>query len=129
VDIDPASPRETIFLKDALNDAVYTILGKNVCQNNCDTIIKINPKSSSLTPLDYDENGFPVLYRSSVVLKATLKDKFGKKREYSVTGSYDFKVTSDSVITDQLKLDAYKKASINALNKLFAKITKDGAEK
>jgi len=128
VEIDPANPRETIFLKDALNDAVYTILGKNLCENNCDTIIKINASSSNLTPLDYDENGFPVLYRSSVVLKAEVIDKNKSKRNYTVSGSYDFKITTDSVITDQLKLDAFKKASINALNKLFAKITKDGAE-
>jgi len=103
-------------------------LGKNLCENNCDTIIKINANSSSLTPLDYDENGFPILYRSSVVLNAEVIDKNKSKRNYTVSGSYDFKVTTDSVITDQLKLDAFKKASINALNKLFAKITKDGAE-
>lgn len=103
-------------------------MGKNLCENNCDTIIKINANSSSLTPLDYDENGFPILYRSSVVLNAEVIDKNKSKRNYTVSGSYDFKVTTDSVITDQLKLDAFKKASINALNKLFAKITKDGAE-
>ena len=127
VDIDPAKPRETIFLKDALNDAIYTILGKNVCTQNCDTTIIINPNSSSITPLDYDENGLPILYRSSVVLKAKIIDKNGKVRNYTVSGTYDFKISTNSILTDQITLEAYKRASINALDKLFAKITKDGA--
>ncbi len=127
VEIDPAKPRETIFLKDALNDAIYTILNKNVCTQNCDTTIVINPNSSSIYPLDYDENGLPVLYRSSVVLKAEVIDKNSIKRNYVVSGTYDFKIGSSSILTDQITLEAYKRASINALDKLFAKITKDGA--
>ncbi|WP_459886405.1 hypothetical protein [Caminibacter profundus] len=126
VEIDVESPRETIFLKDAINDAIYTILGKNVCVDNCNTKMIINANSSSFTPLDYDENGFPILYRSTVVLKVKVIDKNKKTFSYIVDGSYDFKVSTDSVITDQVKLDAFKKASINALNKLFAKITKNG---
>ncbi|WP_457561228.1 LPS assembly lipoprotein LptE [Caminibacter sp.] len=124
--IDPANPRETIFLKDAVNDAVYTLLGDNVCTKNCDSVMTVNANSSSVTPIDYDQNGIPVLYRSTVVLNVTIKDKNGKKRNYTVSGIYDFKVSADSILTDQAKLDAYKNASINALNKLFAEIAKDG---
>ncbi|WP_457560322.1 hypothetical protein [Caminibacter sp.] len=126
VDIDPKNPRETIFLKDAVNDAVYSILGKNLCTQNCDTILTVSANSSSIYPLDYDQNGLPILYRSKVVLNVTLAGKNKKTFNYSVTGIYDFKVSNDSVLTDQTKLNAYKLASINALNKLFAEITKDG---
>ncbi|ROR40223.1 hypothetical protein [Caminibacter pacificus] len=126
--IDPKNPRETIFLTDAVRDAIYTVFDKNLCFSGCDTTLEVNPSASSLIPLDYDENGYPILYRSKVVLKVTLKDKSGKIRNYTVTGTYDFNVAPQSVLTDQIKLDAYKKASINALNRLFAKITKDGAE-
>jgi hypothetical protein len=127
VKIDPKSPRETIFLTDAVNDAVYTVFDKNLCFSNCDTIIEVNPNSSTLIPLDFDENGYPILYRSKVVLKVKIKDKNNKTRNYTVDGTYDFNVAPQSVLTDQIKLEAYKKASINALNRLFAKITKDGA--
>ena len=128
VKIDVKNPRETIFLKDALNDAVYTILGKNVCYNNCTTTLIINPSFSSLEVLDYDKNGYPVLYRSKVILNVTLKDKTSKVRKYSVRGVYDFRIESQSVVNDETKLNAYKNASINALNKLFALITKDGVK-
>ena len=126
VEVDVKNPRETIFLKDALNDAIYTLLGKNVNTKNYDTIIKVDANSSSLTPIDYDENGFPYLYRSSVVLNVEIIDKNKKTYKYKVSGNYDFTISTNSVITDETKLDAYKKASINALNKLFAKITQEG---
>ena len=128
VNIDAQNPRETIFLKDALNDAVYTILGKNVCYNNCTSTLIINPSFSALDVLDYDKNGYPVLYRSKVVLNVTLKDKNLKIRHYTVNGIYDFRVESQSIVNDETKLNAYKNASINALNKLFATLAKDGAK-
>jgi hypothetical protein len=128
VKIDPKNPQETIFLKDAVNDAVYSVFNKNLCFENCDTILEVNPSSSSIVALDFDENGYPILYRSKVVLKVKLKDKNKKVRYYSVEGKYDFSVAAQSILTDQIKLEAYKKASIDALNILFAKITKDGAD-
>jgi hypothetical protein len=127
VEIDVKNPRETIFFKDALNDAVYTVLGKSICNENCDTIIKIKNFSTSITALDFDTNGYPILYRSKVNLNVEVKGKVHKV--YSVNGNYDFSISNNSILTDQIKLEASKKATINALNKLFAKITEDGAKK
>jgi len=126
VDIDVKNPQKTVFLKDALNDAVYTIFGANIDEKSANTTIKLVIISSSLEPLDYDKNGFPILYRSIVNLRAYVTDKQNKKRVYSVSGTYDFTVSSNSVINDQVKLDSFKKASVNALNKLLSLITKDG---
>ena len=128
VKIDVKSPQETVFLKDALNDAVYTIFGSNIDKKNPNTTINLVLVSSSLDPLDYDKNGFPVLYRSEVSLQAYVTDKKNKKRIYLVSGTYDFSISSNSVINNQIQLDSFKKASVNALNKLLALITKDGME-
>ena len=128
VEISPKTPKESAFLKDALNDAVYTVFGANLVENNANTKIKLSINSSSLNPLDYDKNGFPILYRSSVSLKATIIDKYNKKRDYLVNGNYDFAVSANSIINDQVKFDSFKQASINALNKLLAEITKDGVK-
>jgi len=127
--IDIKSPRETIFLRDAINDAIFTILNKNICYENCDTILKINSANYSLSVLDYDKNGFPSLYRANVSLSVTLIDKNKKSHNYSVSGIYDFRVESNSIINDETKLNAYKQATINALNKLFALIAKDGVNR
>ncbi len=128
VEISAKTPREDIFLKDALNDAVYTVFGANLVNNNANTKIYLTINSSSLNPLDYDENGFPILYRSSVTLNAKVIDKFNKTRNYTVSGNYDFAIQANSVLNDETKLNAFKQASINALNILLAKITKDGVE-
>ncbi len=126
VKIDVKNPRETIFLKDAVLDSVYTLLGKNVCYNNCESTMTINPQGSSLEILDYDKNGYPVLYRSVVNLSVSIIDKNGKLRNYSVNGTYDFRISSQSIVDDETRLNAFKNASINALNKLFATLAKDG---
>jgi cytochrome c biogenesis protein ResB len=127
VTISAKNPRETAFLKDALNDAVYSIFGANLA-NTADTKIILSISSSSLEPLDYDENGFPILYRSAVKLKAKVIDKHSKIHNYTVKGNYDFAISPNSIITDQLKLNSFKQASINALDVLLAEITKDGAK-
>jgi len=126
VQIDPKNPRESAFLKDALNESVYTVFGADMSDKNYNTTINLSISSSSLEPLDYDQNGFPILYRSAVTLKAVITDKYKKTRNYTVSGNYDFAVSANSIINDQAKFDSYKKASINALNKLLAEITKDG---
>jgi len=127
-DIDIKNPRESIFLNDAINDAIYTILDKNVCDKNYNTELKIVSKRYYLKTLDYDENGFPILYRAYVSLNVLLIDKNNISHKYSVNGIYDFRISSDSIIDDEIKLNAYKQASINALNKLFALIAKDGVK-
>ena len=127
VDINSKNPRKDAFLKDALHDAVYTIFNANLVDDNQDTTIILYLLSSSINPLDYDENGFPILYRSEVKLKAKIIDKNKKTKFYIINGNYDFALKANSVLNDQIKFDAFKKASINALNKLLAKITIDGA--
>ena len=127
VTISAKNPRESAFLKDALNDAVYSIFGANLTKK-ADTKIILSISSSSLDPLDYDENGFPILYRSAVILKAKVIDKYGKIHNYTVKGNYDFAISPNSIINDQLKLNSFKQASINALDVLLAEITKDGAK-
>ena len=126
--IDIKNPRETIFLKDAVIDSIYTLLGQNVCYTNCDSELYINPKSSSLIVLDYDENGYPVLYRSVVSLEIKIK-KEGFVKKYLVNGTYDFRLEPQGVLNDEAKLNAYKYASLNALNKFFALLAKDGADR
>jgi len=128
VEISPKTPKESAFLKDALNDAVYTVFGANLVNENPNTKIMLTINSSSLNPLDYDQNGFPILYRSYVSLKAKIIDKFNKTRTYLVNGNYDFAVSPNSIINDQIKFNSFKQASINALNKLLAEITKDGVK-
>ena len=126
VNINSQNPKKDAFLKDSLHDAIYTTFNTNLVNDNENTTIILYLLSSSINPLDYDENGFPILYRSKVKLKAKIIDKNKKTRFYKISGTYDFAITANSALNDQIKFDAFKKASINALNKLLAKITING---
>jgi len=128
VEISPKTPKKSAFLKDALNDAVYTVFGANLVNKKANTKIILSINSSSLNALDYDENGFPILYRSEVTLKAKIIDKHSKVRNYTVSGNYDFAISPNSIINDQLKFNSFKQACVNAINKLLAEITKDGVK-
>ena len=126
VNINSKNPKKDAFLKDALYDAIYTIFDANLVDDKEDTTIVLSLLNSSINPLDYDENGFPILYRSKVKLKAKVIDKNKKIRFYKINGIHDFALTANSVLNNQIKFDAFKKASADALNKLLAKITIDG---
>ena len=123
-EISPKNPKETIFLKDALIDSVYTIFNSKIDDKNPQTIMNVSLLSFNISPIDYDENGFPILYRSKVIIKVTIDSK-----SYVVSGKYDFSISANSVINEQLKLDAFKKAAFNALNNLLTKITISGVNK
>ncbi len=124
--IDITAPQTSIFIKDALRVAIFTVFGKNI-DKNATSQINVTSLNANLSSVDYDVNGFANLYRATVVLNCIFIDKFNKKHFLTVSGTYDFSVTNQSILDDQLKLNAYKVAAINALDILYAKITKIGA--
>ena len=127
VDIDVENPTDSIFLKDALNEAVYSIFNAKISKN-ADSTIKLKINSSTLDVLDYDSNGYPILYRASTTITAYITDKNGSKYEYVGNGDYDFSLNSNSVLSDNLKHNAMKEAYIRALQEIEFKIAKKGIE-
>ncbi len=125
VNISIQNPKESIFLKDALIDAIYTVFRGEI-KKDAKTKIEVNLNGFSLDAIDYDKNSYPILYRSKVYLRVKLIDKYKKVHFYTINGSYDFAIQSNTVINETTKLEAFKIASINALNQLLVEITKDG---
>jgi len=127
VDIDVENPTDSVFLKDALNESVFSIFNAKVDKNGTSTIkLKIN--SSDLEVLDYDSNGYPILYRASAVITAYVTDVNGSKSSYQGSGNYDFSLNSNSVLSDNLKHNALKEAFLRALQEIEFKLAKKGIE-
>ena len=126
VRIDITAPQTSIFVKDALRLAIFSVFGKEI-DKDANSKIDITSINANIFSIDYDSNGFVKLYRAKVSLNVNFIDKFAKSHSFSVSGTYDFSVTNKSVVDDQLKLNAYKTAAVNALDILYAKITKIGA--
>ena len=127
VDIDIKNPIDSIFLKDALNEAVLSVFNARI-SNNGDSKIKLTINSTSFDVLDYDKNGYPILYRASASITAYVTDINNTLNSYSGSGSYDFSVNSNSILSDNLKHNAIKEAFFKALQVIEFKIAKKGIE-
>gem|GEM_PF-3073198 len=120
------NPEMEAFIKDGLIEHVYTTLGKQLGKG--ESVVGVKIGKTDLIPIDYDQQGYPILYRAEVEIKATIKGIDGKNHRYSATGSYDFAVTSQGVVNHQMELNALRLASSQAIYKLLARIGIDGSK-
>ena len=129
VDIDITNPTDFVYLKDALNEAVLSVFNaKRVPKKEADSSIKLSIKSINFEVLDYDKNGYPILYRANTSITATIVSKNNKTYTYTGGGSYDFSVLADSVLSDNLKHNAIKEAFLRALQIIEFKIAQKGMD-
>ena len=129
VNIDIKNPTDAIFLKDAVNQAVYSVFNaKLVKKEEADSIMIFNVKSVSITPIDYDKNGYPILYRASASISANNQMENNITKSYKGNGSYDFSIVSNSVLSDDLRHNAIKQAFIKALQIIEFKIAQGGID-
>ena len=130
VDIDIKNPTSSIFLKDSINEAVLSVFDSKLDKLDSNTSSKIilHVGSTSLSVLDYDKYGYPSLYRANASIKAEIRDLNGSVYSVSGSGNYDFSVEEDSIVTDELKQNAYKQAFLKALNQIEFKIAQKGLE-
>jgi len=125
VDIDIKNPTDSIYLKDALNEAVVGVFNAKVDCNGSSTI-KLKVSSTSLSVLDYDKNGYPILYRANASIKAYVTDVNNSLNTYTGNGSYDFSINANSVISDSLRENAIKEAFLKALQEIEFKLAVKG---
>jgi len=122
VDIDVQNPTDSIYLKDALNESVVNDYKAKLNIKNSTSNIKLKVNSASVSPIGYDQNGYPILYRASVTITAYVTDVKNVITTYSASGSYDFSTTSTSIIDDNTKHNAIKEAFLQALRIIEFKI-------
>ncbi len=125
--ISSVNPENTVLIKDAVDSAIVETLQSSLTnKENSDTHLKISMSNPSYSAIQYDSNGYEIGYRMKVKLNIT-KFKDGQSTAYSSSGSYDFSVTPNAVITDQERFEAIKFAAAKAINGFIAKISADGA--
>jgi hypothetical protein len=121
VEIDVKNPTDSIYLSDALNEAVVNIFNSKI-DNNSLSKIKLEVLSISFEILDYDKNGYPILYRAKTDVKGYVTDKNGVINIYRGIGTYDFSITANSILDDETKHSAIKEAFIQSLQIIEFKI-------
>ncbi|NPA74035.1 MAG: hypothetical protein GXO12_04920 [Epsilonproteobacteria bacterium] len=126
--IDINDPENSVLIKDAINEAIVTKFKSSItddpAKSNSKFIVKF--KSKSFEPIAYDKDGYVVSYKAKVSLNITYIDKFGKKQNMDVKGTYDFPIEANSIISDSKRFEAIKFASYKAISEFISKIAIEG---
>ena len=130
VAISRKDPKNTVLIKDAVNEAVITRFGaKLTTRELADTNLDISMGSISFTPILYDTNGYVISYKTRVSLSIKYTTKSGETNNFATSGEFDFPITANSVISDANRFDAIKSASLDALDEFTSKISILGMKK
>ena len=122
-----SDPENTVVIKDAINEAVITKLkSKLVPEAEANTKLFIKVASVSFSAVQYDANGYVVLYRANVTMQTAVVTASGTKH-FSTSGSYDFPIEPNTTISDSKRFDAIKNGGVKAIDMLISQISVLGA--
>lgn len=125
--ISAQDPENTVIIKDAIDEAIMEVFHASLTTralSDVHLVLSIGKPTYEAT--QYDSNGFIVGYRASIVLRVT-KQKSGKSTNYAVSGTYDFSISPNAIITDQERFYAIKYSLEKAIRSFIAKVSADGA--
>jgi len=124
--ISAQDPENTVLIKDAVDRAVIEIFRASLVDRKfATTHLTFSILALTYTPIQYDQDGFVVGYRATITL-AIARESKDMKKSYKATGTYDFAITANAVITDQERFDAIKFSSQKAISSFLAQISAEG---
>lgn len=127
ITISAQDPENTVLIKDAVDSAIVEVIQASlVDKDQSDTHLGLSISNPYYSPIQYDANGFVIAYRMSVSLKIIRYHK-GNKNSYSTSGSYDFRVTPNAVVTDQERFNAIKFSASKAISRFISTISAEGS--
>ena len=120
-------PENTVILKDAIDESVVEVFHASLTSKaNSDSHLVINIKNQSYIPIQYNIEGYVVSYRMNVVLNI-VKFKNGRSKNYLTSGTYDFSIQPNAVVTDQERFEAIKFSAKKAIESFIAQVSAEGA--
>ncbi len=121
-------PENAVLIKDAARKAVVTRFHSSlVPQAEAKTTLWVSLSGISFSPLQYDENGYVIVYRANVNIKVTRRNN-GQQKGYNSRGSYDFSIEPNAIITDIQRFEAIRQASLKALDSFVAQVGAEGTQ-
>lgn len=116
-------PENTVIIKDAVDAAVVSIFHASLVERRySDTHLDIKMTPPSYVPIQYNSDGYVVAYRAKVILTIIRQTKDTKK-SYTASGTYDFAIEPNTIITDQERFNAIKYSATKAINSFIAKVS------
>lgn len=130
VETSRSDPENTVIIKDALLEMLVTRFNTRLApsKQNADSSLAVAIESIEFLPLEYDKNGYVVLYRVTVALNGKLTSGESTK-ELRSTGSYDFPIEPNTTISESKRFDAIKNGAAKSIERLISQISIFGALK
>lgn len=121
VEIATQDPENSVFVVDTLRALLINRLGKSpALKEEADEFINVKMENLNFIPIIYDENGYVIAYKAELKLEFDVRFKDGQRQRLRTSGSYEFNISPNSVISDNAKLDAMRFASNEAFNEFVA---------
>lgn len=118
-----SDPENTVLIKDAVNEAIVTKLrGKLVSEEQADTKMFISVSNVALSAIQYDQNGYVILYRTNVTLDTTVV-RGSTSRRFTTYGSYDFPIEPNTTVSDSKRFESIKNGAVKAIDMLISQIS------
>ena len=125
--ISAQDPENTVIIKDAVDKAIIEVFHASLCKRpDSDTHLDLSITNPSYTPIVYDTDGFVIGYRMNVSL-SIIRYHSGLSKKYSTSGTYDFAVEKNAVVTDQQRFDAIRFSATKAIRSFVAQVSAEGA--
>jgi hypothetical protein len=120
-------PENSILIRDALNEAViYKFNAKTTAKEQATAQLYVKLEHVGFQPIEYDNNGYVIAYKTNVTLLTRYHDRYGKENSLRTEGDFDFNIASNSVISDTKRFNAIKEASQKAIDAFISRISVEG---
>lgn len=125
--ISAVDPQNTVLIKDAVDSAVVTSFRTSLTDRaHSTTHLIISLTSVVYTPIQYDNNGYVVGYRTTITLKIKRVHN-GITKDYNAVGHYDFAIEPNAIISDQIRFEAIQNSAAKAISSFVAQVSAQGA--
>jgi len=124
--ISAEDPENTVLIKDAVDRAIIEIFRASLVDKKyATTHLNFSVSEPHYSPIQYNQDGFVIAYRATITLHILRQTKDIKKK-YNATGTYDFTIAPNAVITDQERFEAIKYSTQKAITSFIAQIAAEG---
>ena len=125
--ISAQDPANTVIIKDAVDQAIIEVFHASLCAKiSSDTHLVLSISTPTYKAIVYDSDGYVTGYRMTVKL-SIIRYHNGITKKYSVSGTYDFSVDANAVVTDQERFDAIRYGAAKAIKSFVATVSAEGA--
>jgi len=124
--ISSSDPENSVIIKDAVDSAIISIFHSSLKKRKDSTThLVISLKTPTYVPIEFDNNGFVIAYRMSLLLKIK-RTRNGVSKMYTSKGTHDFSITPNAIVTDQERFEAIKFSAQKAIHSFIAQTSVDG---